>query len=118
MRKLSPAIALLALLFPALVWAQALSDRIPGDAMVYIGFTGTDSLGPGFDQSHLKNVLDESQLGPWAHQAIPHAFQLLGLTNPELNMTLANVANIGGPLLRHPTAVYFGGADLTNPNQP
>jgi len=60
---------LLAILLPCLVictvapaaLAQALADRIPGDAEIYIGWRGSDDLGPGYDSSHLKAVIDASK---------------------------------------------------------
>jgi prepilin-type processing-associated H-X9-DG protein len=118
LRKIIAAVLSGIVFFPAFVRAQALSDRVPGDAMIYAGFTGIDAPGAGYDQSHLKAVVNESQLVPFLEQAIPHAFMLAGMTSPQMNLVLSNLANIGGPLLHHPSALYFGGIDISNPNQP
>ena len=46
----------LLLLCPTIVHAQALADRLPANAMIYIGWTGVDKPAPGFDGSHLQAV--------------------------------------------------------------
>src|SRR5438552_3037967 len=40
--------------------AQPLADRVPADAIVYIGWRGTQDLGPAYNGSHLKAVVDAS----------------------------------------------------------
>src|SRR3954465_6959871 len=42
--------------------AQPLADRIPSDALFYVGWAGADKLPPAYAQSHLKGVLDSSNL--------------------------------------------------------
>jgi len=42
--------------------AQALADRVPSDALLYVAWAGADKLAPAYAQSHLKGVLDSSNL--------------------------------------------------------
>jgi prepilin-type processing-associated H-X9-DG protein len=106
------------ILFPAVGLGQALSDRMPGDAMIYVGWKGTDSPGAGYDQSHLKAVLDASQIGAFVRDSMPKILALAGESDQQTAQMMQMVTTIGGPLLRYPSAFYFGGMDMSNPNSP
>ena len=54
---------LVALVIAAPVWAQPLADRVPADALVYVGWAGAGGMGEDFDQSHFKAVLDAAKAG-------------------------------------------------------
>ena len=45
--------------------AQPLADRVPADALVYIGWAGSQNLGPAYDASHLKAVAASSEWSCW-----------------------------------------------------
>ncbi len=98
-----------ALITPAASFGQALADRVPGDAEIYVGWIGTDSIGPGYDQSHLKAVLDASQLGQFVHDSIPRLINVIAEKDAESAKQVQRVVDILTPLARHPSAFYFGG---------
>src|SRR5688572_2707536 len=98
--------------------AQPLADRIPGDALVYVGWAGAENMGPGYEQSRLKAVLDASSFPQLVNESLPKFFQKLGATNQEAAEFTSIFSAIGGPIWKRPTAIYFGGLDMTNPNQP
>src|SRR5438270_5567307 len=54
--------ALLLLLLGQRADAAGLKDRVPADALVYVGWAGSDHLGTAFEESHLKAVLEASQI--------------------------------------------------------
>ena len=114
----------LGLLFAALLMiagplsAQPLADRVPGDALIYIGWGGSERMGPGFEGSHFKAVLDESKVSELVNRSIPNLLQRIGATDRAAAHITEMLSTIGGPMWRHPTAFYFGGLDLNNPNGP
>ena len=65
------AACLIALLLPSSLFAQTLADRVPADAAVYIGWKGTDDLGAAYSDSHLKALVDASEISTFAHDAFP-----------------------------------------------
>ncbi|HEY1921433.1 MAG TPA: H-X9-DG-CTERM domain-containing protein [Tepidisphaeraceae bacterium] len=99
----------LALVAPAVSFGQALADRLPGDAEVYAGWSGTDSIGPGYDQSHLKAVLDASQIGQFFHDSIPRLIATVAAKDPESAKQIQQVLDLVAPMAVHPSAFYFGG---------
>jgi prepilin-type processing-associated H-X9-DG protein len=97
------------------VEAQPLADRVPADALVYVGWSGADSMGPGYAGSHLEAVLKESKFSELVNVSLPRLMQKLGAKAPEARKFAALASAIGGPMWRHPTAFYFGGLDI-DPN--
>src|SRR5439155_3422358 len=106
------------LVFPTISLAQVRADRVPADALVYLSWRGIDDLGPGYDGSHLKAVLDASEVGKLIHEAIPQLGKRLGDQDQTAAQVYDKLANIAGPLLSHPSAFYFGGLDLTDKEHP
>jgi len=101
---------MLAILFaPVVSIAQPLADRLPDDAQIYIAWNGTIAPGAGYDQSHLKAVLDASQLPQFFHDSIPRLFQQVAAQNPRAARMLNQVYGILTAMAEHPTAIYFGG---------
>ena len=98
--------------------AQPLADRVPADALVYIGWSGAANLGQSYDQSHLKAVLDASDLPKLFTEFFPRLSQRLGQQNAASGEAASMAAAIGARFWRHPSAFYFGGLDYTNPRDP
>jgi prepilin-type processing-associated H-X9-DG protein len=98
--------------------AQPLADRIPADALVYIGWAGAEHMGPGYDQSRLKAVLEASDFPKLINESLPKFFQKIGASNQEAAEFTGLFSAIGGAVWKHPTAFYFGGVDMTNPRSP
>jgi len=108
-------LALLAIvvLAPAVCLAQALADHVPGDAVLYVGWRGTDDLGSGYDQSHFKAVLDASQMRELLNQCLPKMIDHLAVNTPGQKVA-GQVRDISRILVQHPLAIYFGGIDPAN----
>ena len=51
--------------------AQALADQVRGDAIGYVGWAGADALGPRYDKSHLKAVLEASSMPQFLDDFVP-----------------------------------------------
>src|SRR3982751_4660865 len=93
--------------------AQPLADRMPADAIVYAGWAGADSLGPQYDASHLKAVLEASNVPALVDEFLPKVFERIGQQDPQAHDALAGAASLG-KLWHKPCAFAFMGV-LNNP---
>jgi prepilin-type processing-associated H-X9-DG protein len=110
-------IAFLALFISTAAFAQPLADRVPADALVYIGWQGSQSL-DGYSGSHLQAIVDSSDLPKVFSEWVPLLIQRLGQSEPQAAGVMQLIATAGGHFWKHPSALYFAGVDLTNPNNP
>src|SRR3954468_17103432 len=76
--------------------AQPLADRVPSDAVIYVGWAGADSMGPGYDGSHLKAILEAADIPRFINEALPKAIQRLG----EQERQAGEAANMAAEVLR------------------
>jgi hypothetical protein len=106
------------LILPITTLAQELADRIPADAQIYVGWKGGNDLGSGYAGSHFKAINDVSQCGLILTDSIPKLIDHLSANDPQAARQARLVVDSLLPVFKHPTAIYFGGVDLTNPNQP
>ena len=105
-------------LFPASALAQPLADRVPGDALIYIGCSGSEKLGPEYEQSHLKAVIAASDVSKIFSDFLPKLSQRMSRDNPGAGEKATLIGNLGARLWKHPSAFYWGGIDFTNPRNP
>jgi prepilin-type processing-associated H-X9-DG protein len=98
--------------------AQPLADRVPADALLYVGWAGTEKLGPAYAQSHLKGLMDASsmpqlfsELGP----RIVRRVQLQGMMegDPAAREVLPALLVAGEIAWRRPVALYVGPMDYS-----
>src|SRR5688572_19206198 len=92
--------------------AQPLADRVPDDAVVYFGWCGAGSMPPGYAQSHVKAILDGSNIPELFSQFVPALVQKLTREEPEAGEGLKAFVTIAAPMWRHPTAFYFAGVEF------
>ena len=91
---------------------QPMSDRVPEGAMVYVGWAGSEGMAGGYAQSHLKAVLESSNVPAVFNDMLPRLMQKLVERDGQLPMVWQLVSAIGGPMCRHPSAFYFAGVDF------
>ena len=107
---------LLAVLFllvcSTFAFAQPLADRVPSDAVVYIGWQGADSVGTAYEQSHLKGVIDSSNIPQFFSEFIPRLIERLGKEDAQAAAVFRSVHGMGQILWPKPCAIYFGGIEL------
>ena len=94
--------------------APPLSDRVPGDALVYVGWSGADAC-PGYDASHLKAVIASSTLPQVFTSFVPQVVRKVGKLSGQAQAVLDQLVSAGSPAWHHPTAFYFGGVDYAGP---
>ncbi|MBA3272940.1 MAG: hypothetical protein H0T11_03585 [Chthoniobacterales bacterium] len=95
--------------------AQPLLDRVPDDAIVYLGWRGAADVGPGYEESHLKAVLEASRAKELASNLLPKLAKRMAVEDAAAAEKIELVWAMAQPLWRHPTALYFGGVDTTKP---
>jgi hypothetical protein len=103
---------------PAFCQAQTLADRLPGDTVFYLGWKGVDSLGPDYDQSHLKAIADASHLRQLLADSLPRLVHRIGDYDPQSAEAIDAALQIAGDLARHPSALYVGPLDAANAQMP
>lgn len=108
------AVVLAVLVAPVIALAQArpLADRVPADAMIYVGWRGSADPGPGYPQSNLKAVLDDSNVPDFVDRFLPELVDKLGQFEPQAGQIGQMLAAIAKPSWRHPTAFFFSGIEL------
>jgi hypothetical protein len=89
-------------------WSQPLVDRVPDDAIVYVGWRGAGSAVPGYEQSHLKALLASSNIPAVFNDLVP---RLLAKAAKEGGTEAAQVVDafnmLAKPMWKYPTAMYL-----------
>lgn len=97
--------------------AQPLADRIPQDAIIYIGWAGADTLGEPYRGSNLRPIIEQSRIRELFTDFAPRAVRKLVEAEPEAEEPMRLLMTFGGTMWRYPTAM-FAGIDLSNPEEP
>src|SRR5690348_4322261 len=84
--------------------AQPLADRVPGDALIYVGWAGSESMGPGYQGSHLQAVLDASKMSELVNQALPRIVQRIAASDPGAAGPMRMMSGVMAPMWRHASA--------------
>lgn len=118
MRRIHRAlIAVVACAWLISVKAQPLAERIPSDAILYVGWAGTEKLEPAYSKSHLKGVLDHSSLPQLLAGLGPNLVRRLeaegALKGEEMKDLVATLLSVGEAAWRKPTALYLGPLDYS-----
>ncbi len=106
------------ILSPLLSSAQPLADRIPDDAIFYIGWRGVDEPGVGYAQSRLKTFLDASGFPQVVNETLPKLLDKMAEKDHNAAMLREMLGKFGPSLWRYPTAIYVGPVDGLNVGQP
>jgi len=86
--------------------AQPMIDRVPAEAVVYIGWRGADDLGEGYEGSRLRGVLTVVELEETFAQ-LSSAIRQVAEEQPEVPEQIAALRPLAESAWRHPTAVYL-----------
>lgn len=96
------------LLLPVTLFAQTLSERVPADAVLYVGWKGSDALGAPYEQSHLKAILDATDLPTLGSDVFARSLgNLVARENPQLGRQLPALLSASQEILHYPTALYL-----------
>lgn len=111
-------IALWVLLLPLTAWAQPLSSRVPGDALFYVGWQGTDQLQPAYQGSRLKAVIDNTTLPEFLDKKLPELIDRLGEGEPEAAAVFKQVLSATSVMCKYPTVLYIGSMEIAQGRPP
>lgn len=103
---------------PLFALAQPLADHVPADAMIYVGWRGSADLGPGYAQSNLKAVMDDTQIQDFIDRFLPEVIDKVSQMNPEAGQVGQMLAAIAKPSWQHPTAFFFSGLEVVQGRPP
>jgi hypothetical protein len=106
------------LLLSPLLHAAPMDDRIPQDALLYAGWQGADALAPQYANSNLKGIIDVSGFPAYFAQQLPKWIDLAGQKDPDAPAHIQAAMTGLAILWHHPTALYVGPVDFTNPKEP
>jgi prepilin-type processing-associated H-X9-DG protein len=95
--------------------AQPLVDRVPENSIFYLGWCGSESMPSEFQGSHLKAVLDSSNLPQVFNEFVPQLMAKAAMQDRDVAEAMDYLRGLAGPMWRHPTALYFTGIDFTGP---
>src|SRR5258706_15694799 len=99
---------LLTLVFASVAYAQPIAERVPSDAVVYVGWQGTESLS-GYENSHLKGVIDSSNLPQFFSEFLPRVIEQVGKQDAQAAAGFRSIYGLGGVFVAKPCAIYFCG---------
>lgn len=98
--------------------AQPLADRVPADALLYIGWAGSEHLGDAYAQSRLKSLMDASAVPQLLAELPPKLLARVGgnrpgaMENAHIKEFIAATTGLSDAVLRHPMAFYVGPVNL------
>ena len=95
--------------------APPVADHVPGDALVYLGWTGSDGC-PGYDGSHLKAVLGESTIPQLFTSFVPQVVRRVGRLDEHAGEVMDRLVSAASPAWHHPTALYVGPMEYGGPH--
>jgi len=98
--------------------AQPLADRVPDDAMIYVGWMGWDDKSPGFQGSHYQAVLEEGHVKQLIDETLPKLLQKLSEKDRNAADAIGIAKPILLPMLKHPTAIFLGKAEFIANQEP
>jgi prepilin-type processing-associated H-X9-DG protein len=116
LRQIICALALI-LIVPALLCAQPLADRVPSDALVYVGWAGTRTAN-GYASSRLNELAKSSDAQKLFTQTLPALANRVRAENAQAGEAISLVSAVGGRVWHNPTVFYWEGLDFTNRRQP
>lgn len=91
------------------VFAQTLADRVPEDAILYVGWSGANSMPAAYQQSKFKAFVEATNFRAFAEQAIPAALNTLAAKGDRDAKEFVEVLRtLLAPMWKYPTAIYLG----------
>ena len=93
---------------PSRALAQPLADRVPADALAYVGWAGTEKLGSAYSSSHLNAVMSAPQMQQFFRDTEKTFTMLLANDNPSAVIGVSIFKQLASIVWRRPCAMYLG----------
>lgn len=94
-------------LLPGLVMGQPLADRVPSDAVVYVGWAGTGSLAGRYQGTHLEGVMQHSDIPQLADRVLPGLLDRVREDNADAAELMEQLCAMVRISAKYPIAVYL-----------
>ncbi len=88
--------------------AQTLVDRVPDDALIYLGWQGTDTLGPAYEKSKLKQFVEHSAIPELFQKTIPELIERQSNHEPGKAEDVKTATSFFKIVAQHPMAFFAG----------
>ncbi|MDH3582915.1 MAG: DUF1559 domain-containing protein [Phycisphaerae bacterium] len=111
-------VGVIVLVLASSVGAQPMADRVPADALIYVGWRGAASMPGGYEGSHLQAMLQASDIPAVFERMLPQALARVEQEDEEAAAALRSAASVASVLWKHPSAFYFGGVGPGPGGQP
>lgn len=86
--------------------AETLADRVPADAIGYVGWAGTDALGPAYQGSNLKVMLDALKLEEFIQGKIDA--EMARNEDAQKRQDVKLLRDVAAAVTQSPSALYVG----------
>src|SRR5690606_4860016 len=101
---------------PALAQPQAvrapLADRVPAEALLYIGWAGTERVAELYDGTHTQALVRQSNFEDLFTRYVPELLDRLAQEEPEAAEAIQVAREMLPLFIKRPSAMVFGGVNL------
>lgn len=94
-------------LLPGLVMGQPLADRVPSDAVVYVGWVGTGALAGPYQGTHLQGIMEHSDIPQLADRVLPRLLERLREDDADTAELIEQFSGLVRTSGQYPIAVYL-----------
>ncbi len=94
-----------------------LADKVPGDAVLYIGWAGAGSQSAAYAASDMSAFVSHSNLPALAQQYLPQVWERLA-GGPIDNKDIVHLQKIFPKLWQYPTAIYVAHLSIKSNGEP
>lgn len=108
----------LALVLPTVARAQPLADKVPGDALIYVGWMGYEAKSPGFEGSHFQAILEAAEFKKLMNETLPAVLEKVAKQDRDAEQFITLAKPILVPMLKHQTAIFIAKPMMAKEQQP
>jgi hypothetical protein len=98
--------------------AQPLAEQVPADALVYLGWAGSDAMGEDYAQSHLHAVLEATGLRQELVDFVDRQLAREGQRDEDAQIMRQIVNDLSDVAWERPWALYFDGLWMDHRDDP
>jgi prepilin-type processing-associated H-X9-DG protein len=98
--------------------AGPLDAQVPQDAIMYVGWAGSEALQGQYAGSNLKGIVEASAAKDFISQQMPKLIDMARREDPQAPAIIAKLQTGLGVAWKHPTAFYFCPVVVTDPQKP
>ncbi len=92
-----------------------LAERVPTNALLYVGWAGAESIVEQYEGTHTQALLEQSEMPAVFSEYVPELLAALGREERDAQPVIDFVNNVGPILWQKPHALAFGGIDWQSP---